>query len=159
MLKLYKRIDGVPRYHEAWAHEGVLSEHWGVVGEEGELKEHKLSRKDNEEQAIRDILRPASEAGFSPMTTEDHIALVIEYAMKGHGTVADIDKRHSLEARMNETLGWTALGHCDGGSIGLGSMEVFCFDVDFEIAKRVIEHDLKGTEFGDYTRICTNEDL
>ncbi len=54
---------------------------------------------------------------------------------------------------MNETLGWSGLGHCDGGSIGSGTMEVCCFVVDFDIAKSVIEADLKSTEFDDYSRI------
>jgi len=58
---------------------------------------------------------------------------------------------------MNETLGWTGLGNCDGGNIGSGTMEVCCFVVDFELAKKVIEIDLKNTEFADYTRIY-NED-
>ncbi|WP_244951636.1 hypothetical protein [Pseudoalteromonas luteoviolacea] len=54
---------------------------------------------------------------------------------------------------MNETLGWTGLGHCDGGSIGSGTMEVCNYVVDFKVAKTVIENDLKGTEFENYTRI------
>ena len=54
---------------------------------------------------------------------------------------------------MNETLGWTGLGDCDGGSIGSGTMEVCCYVADFDIAKRAIEADLRDTEFGDYTRI------
>jgi hypothetical protein len=32
-------------------------------------------------------------------------------------------------------------------------MEVCCYVVDFEIARSVIEADLSGTEFGNYTRI------
>jgi hypothetical protein len=60
---------------------------------------------------------------------------------------------HELEDRMNETLGWTGLGNCDGGSIGSGTMEVCCFVVDFKIAKHVIEEDLKNTRFADYSRI------
>ncbi|OIQ72763.1 hypothetical protein GALL_456080 [mine drainage metagenome] len=32
-------------------------------------------------------------------------------------------------------------------------MEVCCYVVDFEIAKKVIEQDLKDTEFANYTRI------
>lgn len=69
------------------------------------------------------------------------------------GTDTDLDKRYSLQDRMNETLGWTGLGNCDGGSIGSGTMEVCCFVVDFGIAKKVIERDLRETEFADYTRI------
>jgi hypothetical protein len=44
-------------------------------------------------------------------------------------------------------------GICDVGSIGSGTMEVCCFVVDFEIGRKVIEDDLKCTEFGYYTRI------
>jgi hypothetical protein len=68
------------------------------------------------------------------------------------GTTADLDKRHKLEAKLNETLGWTGLGMCDGGSIGSGTMEV-CLVVDFALAKSVIETDLQGTEFADFSRI------
>lgn len=69
------------------------------------------------------------------------------------GDAKDIEKRHRLEDRMNETLGWTGLGACDGGSIGSGTMEVCTFFVDFDVAKAVIERDLSGTEFENYTRI------
>lgn len=75
------------------------------------------------------------------------------------GSGADLEKRHRLEERMNGTLGWTGLGHCDGGSIGSGTMEVCCLVVDFDIAKRVIEADLKDTEFSNYTRIYCEDDL
>lgn len=69
------------------------------------------------------------------------------------GTAIDLKKRHALENKMNGILGWAGLGHCDGGSIGSGTMEVCCFVVDFPIAKRVIEEKLKETEFSDYSRI------
>jgi len=36
-------------------------------------------------------------------------------------------------------------------------MEVCNFVVDFEVAKGVIERDLKGTEFENYTRIYDEE--
>jgi hypothetical protein len=37
-------------------------------------------------------------------------------------------------------------------------MEVCCYVADFDIAKRVIEADLKGTEYGGYTRIYREDD-
>ena len=91
--------------------------------------------------------------GFAPVDQEDHATLLIEYEVSGMGTTADVDKRYRLESRMNETLGWTGLGACDGGSIGSGTMEVCNFVVDFSIAKKVIEADLVDTEFANYTRI------
>jgi len=44
MLKLYKRIDGVLHYHEAWRDAGTVTEHWGMVGEQGESREHRVSK-------------------------------------------------------------------------------------------------------------------
>lgn len=153
MLKLYKRIKRVLHYHEAWANGGKITEHWGIVGERGETAEHKRNKKLSEEKNIEQVLsRPLAE-GFRPIDVDDHAILLIEYPVEGMGTTKDLNKRHALEDRMNETLGWTGLGNCDGGSIGSGTMEVCCFVVDFKIARRVIEEDLKNTKFADYSRI------
>jgi len=38
-------------------------------------------------------------------------------------------------------------------------MEVCCYVVDFDIAKSVIEADLRDTEFGDYTRIYREDEV
>ena len=91
--------------------------------------------------------------GYSEFDENKLSFLEIEYKIDGFGSEEDLDKRHKLEDRMNETLGWTGLGHTDGGSIGSGTMEVGCIVVDFEIAKKVIIEDLKNTEFENYTRI------
>lgn len=93
--------------------------------------------------------------GFRPI--DDEFTLLIEYAVDGMGSKEDVEKRHRLQDKMNETLGWAGLGHCDGGSIGSGTMEVCNYVVDFEVAKSVIENDLKGTEFENYTRIYDEE--
>lgn len=58
-----------------------------------------------------------------------------------------------LQKKMDEVLGWTGIGNCDGGSIGSGTMGVCCLVVDFDIAKQVIESKLKDTEFSNYTKI------
>lgn len=54
---------------------------------------------------------------------------------------------------MNDTLGWTGLGQCDGGSMGSGTMEVCRLVADVAIAKRVIEEDFKKTKVAGYSRI------
>ena len=153
MLTLYKRIKRVLHYHEAWVHGAKITEHWGIIGERGETALHKRNKKLTEKKNLEQTLSKPITDGFKPIDVDDHAILLIEYRIGGMGTTRDLDKRHALEDRMNETLGWTGLGACDGGSIGSGTMEVCCFVVDFEIARRVIEEDLKKTKFADYSRI------
>lgn len=37
---------------------------------------------------------------------------------------------------MNECLGWTGNGHCDGGDIGSGTINIFSYVIDPEIAAK-----------------------
>ncbi|EMK3326064.1 hypothetical protein V8035_004546, partial [Vibrio vulnificus] len=103
------------------------------------------------QEKIQKEINGLIESGYQQ--AEHEYTLLIEYEVDGLGTSDALDKRAKLQDRMNETLGWTGLGHCDGGSIGSGTMEVCNYVVDFEVAKIVIENDLKGTEFDNYTRI------
>jgi hypothetical protein len=151
--KLYKQVDGVLHYHEAWADRGSITEHWGVVGERGSTRQVSVPKGASVEAAVAKVLRPAREAGYAPIDIENHRRLVVEYAVDGFGTHADVDKRHALEDLLDEVTGWTGIGHCDGGSIGSGTMEACCFVVDFEIAARVIAAALATTPFSDFTRI------
>ena len=154
MLKLYKRVDNEILYWENWDKDektGVV--HWGVVGQRGEDKEIKSGFFSNFRKEIQKEVDKKMQDGYDEIDDDDLIILLIEFKVDGHGTTNDVDKRHKLEDKMKEVLGWTGLGDCDGGSIGSGTMEVCCFVVDFEIAKKVIEAKLKDTEFADYTRI------
>jgi hypothetical protein len=154
MLKLYKLTDSVKEYWETWDNEdGSHIVHWGEIGTKGNSKTVKDSIFKKAVKTIQAEIDSKIFSGFKPVDIEEHYILLIEYAIDGMGNTEDLDKRHRLEERMNETLGWTGLGHCDGGSIGSGTMEVCNFVVDFEIAKKVIKEDLEGTEFANYTRI------
>ncbi|MFT5498305.1 MAG: hypothetical protein ACI9TH_003716 [Kiritimatiellia bacterium] len=154
MLKLYKGTGAEMHYCEAWIEGQVIIEHKGRIGTRGKTLEHKRLAKKSDDENIRRILEPlVNGGGYEPIADENHAVLLIEYAIEGVGTKADLEKRHQLADRMNETLGWTGLGHCDGGSIGDGTMEACCYVVDFEVARKVIEEDLNDTPFADYTRI------
>lgn len=154
MLKLYKFSAGKKEYWETWENEnGSHTAHWGELGTRGESKNVKKTLLKNAEKQIQAEIDLIMEDGYRSIADDDHRTLLIEYAVQGMGSAEDLQKRHRLQERMDETLGWTGLGACDGGSIGSGSMEVCNFVVDFEIAKRVIEQDLAGTEFENYTRI------
>ena len=154
MQKLYKRSNGRPvAYYEAWLDERTITEHWGELGEEGQSRESKADEKLTEEENLHAKLAGAIADGYEPIEFEEHAVLLVEYAIDGMGSSADLKKRHELEERLDQTLGWTGLGNCDGGSIGSGTMEACCYVVDFETAKRVIASDLKATNFSDYSRI------
>jgi len=154
MLKLYKNINGQLHYWETWdVNEKSGMIHWGIVGEKGQDKVIESGLFSNFTKKIQSEVDVLVKDGYHQIEDEDHSILLIEYQVDGMGTPQDIDKRTRLQSRMDDTLGWTGLGNCDGGSIGSGTMEVACFVVDFKIAKDIIEKDLKGTEFENYIRI------
>lgn len=154
MPKLYFLQNGrVLAYHEAWIDGLKVMEHWGPLGERGQTREHHCGGNKAKGDVLKEVLAEPLKRGYRPIELDDHAVLLIEYCIDGMGTDEDLDKRHALEDRMKETLGWTGLGHCDGGSIGSGTMEVCCYVVDFEAARRVVAKDLDGTPFADYSRI------
>ena len=157
MIKLYKKSDAGSHYWETWENNGVHTIHWGTLGERGQSKEIKDAFLKPAAKVVRSEMNKMIDQGYEEIPVEDQVILLIEYPVDGMGNTNDLDKRHALESRMDETLGWTGLGNCDGGSIGSGTMEVCCFVVDFEIAKKVIQEDLKETEFADYSRIYEEE--
>lgn len=153
MLKLYRFSDTKKEYWETWEDDGIHTVHFGELGTQGNSRVVKGTTFKPATSAIQNEIEDLLASGFTPIEPENHAVLMIEYSIDGMGTGSDLKKRHSLEDRMNETLGWTGLGACDGGSIGSGTMEVCNFVVDFNIAKQVIENDLANTEFANYTRI------
>ncbi|MDF7815911.1 hypothetical protein [Hymenobacter sp. YC55] len=158
MLKLYKRTDTSFYYWETWEESKKTAViHWGVVGEHGQDKEVKSKTPSGFREQIQQEINQLLEDGYEPVERDKHYLLLIEFVVEGMGTAEDLAKRARLQARLDETLGWTGLGHCDGGSIGSGSMDVCCFVVDFAVAKQVIEDDLRETEFATYSRIYQEE--
>ena len=154
MLKLYRFTDGIIDYWETWEQdENTAIVHWGIVGDKGQSDEVRSSLFSPFHKKIQKLITEKIEEGYGEIDEDELVTLLIEYEIDGFGTTEDLDKRHRLEERMNETLGWTGLGHCDGGSIGSGTMEVCCYVVDFETAKKVITDDLRRTEFENFKRI------
>jgi predicted DNA-binding WGR domain protein len=154
MFKLYRLSPTKKEYWETWEDsDDNHTVHWGELGTRGTSKTVQSTRAVPATTVIQKEFDEQVAQGFAPFDPEEHATLMIEYSVDGMGSKVDVEKRHRLEDRMNEALGWTGLGACDGGSIGSGTMEVCCFVVDFELAQRVIGEDLKGTEFENFTRI------
>ena len=62
--------------------------------------------------------------------------------------------RHSVEDLMNECLGWTGNGSCDGGDIGSGTANIFNYVVDVEKATQTIIEELKNNNLFDGVKIA-----
>jgi hypothetical protein len=154
MLKLYKRVNGILNYWETWDKDdksGVV--HWGVVGEKGQSKTVITGLFNAFRKKIQKEIDQQLEKDYQKIDIDDHDILLIEYSVDDMGSETDLKKRHKLQELMDDVLGWTGLGYCDGGSIGSGTMEVCCYVVDFEIAKNVVARSLENTDFANFTRI------
>ena len=154
MIKLFKNINGQTHYWETWdADKSTAVIHWGIIGNHGESKEIKSRLFSSNSKFVQQEINEKLEEGYSEIDEDDWSFLEIEYKIEGFGSDLDLEKRHKLEGLLDEVLGWNGLGHVDGGSIGSGTMEVGCMVVDFNVAKKVIEENLKDTIFSNYTRI------
>jgi hypothetical protein len=57
----------------------------------------------------------------------EETSVVIQYRIEGQGSEADHDKRVSIEDLLSGVLQQSDLGHVDGGDIGNGTANIFCF--------------------------------
>lgn len=157
MIRLYKRDDEGKflAYHEAWVEpeNRRIVEHWGLLGEDGETDTYRIKLLGSLSKQFNGILDPARGEGFAEINEGDYACLIIEYAITGGGSDEDFEKRENLIEALNQKLGWTGLGYCEGGDTGSDKMNVACFVVDYDLAAHTIEAVLKDTEFGDYSRI------
>ncbi len=147
MLKLYRKSNAVIEYWEAWSSSIEITIHWGTLGDKGESRELPLEPGVNPDETIKREAKPIRASGFKPLKRSETHIVVIQYKLEGSGATTDLAKRVEIEALMDECLGWTGLGHCDGGDIGSGEMNVFCIVADATIAEPVIVRELKSKGF------------
>jgi hypothetical protein len=147
MLKLYRATKQATEYWEAWATATEITIHWGKLGDEGQSREIPIEPGISPNDTIKSEAKPIRAAGFKPLKRSQLRSIIIQYKIDGHGTAADLDKRIAIEELMNERLGWTGLGHCDGGDIGAGTMNIFCYVADARIAESVIVRELRTQGF------------
>jgi len=150
MYKLYKRGDAL-EFHEVWEEDGIVVERFGEVGEAGEVRTHAIPPGVDEDQVMEALLRPVATRGFEEIDARDLIRLHVELGRSGQGEAVDLKRRHKLEDHLDDLLGETGLGHCDGGEFAPDSMAAFCFVVDERIAREVIESEMEA--WPDFTRV------
>lgn len=154
MFKLYKR-EGPAQllYYECWANKLCVVEHWGSCGEEGSTVDHRVDSDAAAKRLIQEKEKDAVLRGYSSIPEGEMVYLVVEYPIEGRGSEQALERRYALEDAFNEFVGWHGLGHVDGGSIGIGTIEVALRVVDFNIAKSTIETKTSKTKLAGFSRI------
>jgi predicted DNA-binding WGR domain protein len=137
MLKLYKRARDVTKYWEAWSVDHEVTIHWGILGEIGETRTIQAETGKSVKSIITRESKSFRREGYKAIPISKLAQVVIQYEIDGMGTTDDLARRIQVENVMNNFLGWRGLGHCDGGDIGSGTMNVFCYVVD---AAKAIPH-------------------
>ena len=157
MIRLYDRdANGQLHYHEAWTEETRIVEHWGAVGSVGETTYHPYKRNGDETAALERVLAHARELGFGEISDEEMYTFIITYSVAESSQVTEV-KQDQVSHLLDNSLGWTGLGHTSGYHIGDEVMEIYCVVVDFELARQVVIEDLRETEHDDYLRIYDEE--
>ena len=143
MIKLYKREGNSTSYWEAWADGRTVITHWGTVGDTGKSRQIPLQKGASAKAAIAAECKMPLAEGFQSLPLEEHATVIVQYRTEGWGSTADLDKRHRVEGILDECLGWTGNGHCDGGDIGSGTINAFALVVDPIAAAAAIVKALK----------------
>ena len=143
MRKLYKRDGERLLYWETWDDDGKFIMHWGVVGDEGETQTVRSGLFRDAEKTVAEEMARREQEGYAEISDEDLQTVLIQYRTASWGDLEDLEKRQAIQDLMDNALGWTGLGHCDGGSIGSGTINFCCPVVDAKIAAPVMVQALK----------------
>lgn len=84
--------------------------------------------------------------------------VVIQYPVEGWGTAEDLIKRHRAEDLLDAVLKSSETGYCDGGDIGSGSMEVFCYVIDPASTSRLVIESLAANALLTNARVEYEQD-
>jgi hypothetical protein len=146
-------MDGLLHYREGWSNGSEVTAHWGVCGERGEVRTHNAASEAEADEIIAKSGPAALADGWVEIPEDEHAWLVVEFLLAGLKADDPVAFRHGLEDYLNDLVGWLGLGHCDGGSIGSGTLEAACLVVDYDVAAEALARELKASPYAGYSRI------
>lgn len=155
MVKLYKISENITHYFEIWINEDkTLTIHQGKLGEVGETDTQDTKNKDLPiDVLLTKYVSDKKENGYKEL--DDLTEFIVQYTYEEDSEQAElIEKRDYIESLFNNCLGWTGNGHCDGGDIGSGTMNIFCYVVDKNIAIHTILEVLEEEDLLDNLKIA-----
>lgn len=159
MKKLYKTIGKSIQYWEIWDNNNIITIHWWVLGERGETKDIKVKFWQKTNNIIDQEIKKIQDEGFLEIDLEDCFTLIVQFQINGKDwNEDDLKKCHFIENLINESLGWTGNGHCDGFDIWSGTFNIFSFVINPDIAMKIIINDFKNKKIVDNFIIAKQKD-
>lgn len=140
MVKLYKEVKGITHYFEIWLNDDEISLtiHNGVLGETGETEEVIYDEEGDlpVKVAMAKLITTQKSLGYTDRVLTE---LIVQFSYNEKENMQLLlQKREHIESLLNDCLGWTGNGHCDGADIGSGTTNLFCYVVDKDIATKTI---------------------
>lgn len=154
MIKLVKEVDNELVYWEVWKDGKTLTIHYGVVGDTGETEKVNLKLFEKAEKVMEKLAEKKLNEDFENLDEDGLVELVVQYPYEENQMEEALEKRHTVEDLMNECLGWTGNGSCDGGDIGSGSTNVFNYVIDVDKALKTTLEELSNNNLLDNVKIA-----
>ena len=82
---------------------------------------------DDAKSAERDAVPKSDAMPVDEYPEDEPYRVVIQYRIEGNGTMQDYDRRVKIETLLDGFLAQADLGYLDGGDIGSGAANIFCF--------------------------------
>lgn len=144
LKKLYKKIDNFIHYWEIWDNKEIITIHWGKLWEIGSSENIKINLWQKVDKILKQEIEKAQNNWFKEIDLDQHFQLIIQFKTDSEWwDEKDLDKRNIIEDILNETLWWTGNGYCDWWDIWSGTINLFSFVVDPDIAIKSIIEELK----------------
>lgn len=154
MIKMIKHFDDKVYYWEVWQNGKYVVVHFGMAGDKGETEKKKLSLFQNAEKLMNELAEEKEKEGYSYLDEDKLIELVVQYNYEESEMEKALNLRHSVEDLMNECLGWTGNGSCDGGDIGSGTANIFNYVLDVKRATKTIIEELTNNNLLEGVKIA-----
>lgn len=152
LYKSSSNHEELPSYWEAWEEPNGLFEHWGQVGDEGEMRDWSLGEADFDA-----LVQKARSDGYGE--PPEHTAVVVQIpTLGGWPTNDEVELRWRIESLLDDALGWLGNGFCDGGDAGSGTMNVFCYVIDRKAGVATIVETLRTNRLLERLVVAVHDD-
>ena len=154
-FRLYRRDGGHLHYRWAWFDQkaGVVVAISGLCGQRDEVTRYPGRDLGAARELIGRFESKARTDGYKPVSASRMVNLVVIWRLPDTHPRGALDRRHAIEEFLDAETCWLGLGYCDGGDIGSGEMTVFCFVVNFPVAKVALAQALSAAGYGDFAEI------